>query len=275
MSCAGENNQTGRIGIQPVRRSWFLWMINRLQDRLECVAVEPAAGVDWQRGGFVDDQKSLILMQDSEIDADLWFHIGGSFTIKAVSSMSYETGLDWLESRIEKAGIFKNLLQILMPRMAENRGYGFKDGDSVVFRRNHNRAKVVTRRAAGQGSGRIPNRFLPLKDAQLHFLFLRFEAKRAGFAGDIAGIVLITLREWREAAETLGGIGFAQGGINADALVEDEAFAVVVRPAAFLEIFQDSAIKLMDVSEPLAFHVGACLFTTDAAGAEHHNWLVF
>ena len=162
-----------------------------------------------------------------------------------------------------------------MPRVAENRGYGFKDGDSVVFRRNHNRAKVVTRRAAGQGSGGIPNGFLSLRDAQHHFLFLRFETKRTGLAGDIAGIVLITLRQWREAAETLGGIGFAQGGINANALVEDEALAVVVRPAAFLEIFQDSAIELMDVSEPLAFHVGACLFTTDASGAEHHHGFVF
>jgi hypothetical protein len=275
MSCAGENNQTCRIGIQPVRRSWFLWMINRLQDRLECVAVEPAAGVDWQRGGFVDDQKSLILMQNSDIDADLWFHVSGSFTIKAVSSMSYETGLDRLESRIEQAGIFKNPLPILMRCMAENRGYGFKDGDFVVFRWNHNRAKVVTRHAAGQGSSGIPNRFLPMQDAQLHFLFLRFEAKRTGLTGDIAGIVLITLREWREAAETLGGIGFAQGGINADALVEDEALAVVVRPAAFLEVFQDAAIELMDIPEALAFHVGACLFTTYAAGAEHHHGFVF
>ena len=73
----------------------------------------------------------------------------------------------------------------------------------------------------------------------------------------------------------MGGIRLAEGGVHADALVEDKAFAIVVRTTAFLEVFQDTAIELMDVPKTLAFHVGARLFTAYAAGAEHHHRLVF
>ena len=72
----------------------------------------------------------------------------------------------------------------------------------------------------------------------------------------------------------MGGIRLAEGGVHADALVEDKAFAIVVRTTAFLEVFQDTAIELMDVPKTLAFHVGARLFTAYAAGAEHHHGLV-
>ena len=48
-----------------------------------------------------------------------------------------------------------------------------------------------------------------------------------------------------------------------------------MRAAAFLEVFQDAAVELMDVSKALAFHVGPCLLTANAAGAKHHDWFVF
>ena len=48
-----------------------------------------------------------------------------------------------------------------------------------------------------------------------------------------------------------------------------------MRAAAFLEVFQDAAVELMDVAETLALHVWACLLAANAAGAKHHHRLVF
>ena len=73
----------------------------------------------------------------------------------------------------------------------------------------------------------------------------------------------------------MGGIRLAEGGVHADALVEDKAFAVVVGTPAVFEVFQDASIELMDVPKALAFHVGPRLFAAYAAGAKHHHRLVF
>ena len=95
-----------------------------------------------------------------------------------------------------------------------------------------------------------------------------------GLAGDIAPVFLIGRGQRRLALETLRGFGFLQTGIEADALVEDKTFAVVMRAAAFLEIFQDAAVELENLLEAFAFHEGPRFFAADAAGAKHDDGLL-
>ena len=58
-------------------------------------------------------------------------------------------------------------------------------------------------------------------------------------------------------------------------MVEDKTFAIVMRAAAVLKIFQDAAVELKNFLEADAFHERPGLFTADAAGAKHHDGLLF
>jgi hypothetical protein len=78
-----------------------------------------------------------------------------------------------------------------------------------------------------------------------------------------------------EADETLVGLSLVQRRIDADALVEDEALPVVVCAAAFLKIFENTAIELKYIFKTGLFHKGRGFFTANAAGAESDNGLVF
>jgi hypothetical protein len=119
------------------------------------------------------------------------------------------------------------------------------------------------------------DRLLALRNPRGHCFNGGLEAKGTRLSGNVTGIVLILRRQGREAAEALGGFRFTQGGINPHALVENKAFAIVVRAATFLKIFENAPIELMDVPEALAFHVGARLLTTNAAGTKHDDGLIF
>ena len=66
----------------------------------------------------------------------------------------------------------------------------------------------------------------------------------------------------------------AQRRINSHPLIKDKAIAVVVLAAAFLKVFQDAAIELMNLFEALHLHEGSGLLAADAAGAKHHDRLV-
>ena len=57
-------------------------------------------------------------------------------------------------------------------------------------------------------------------------------------------------------------------------MIEDETFAVVVRTAAVLEIFQDAAFELEDAFESFAFHERPGFLAANAAGAEHDDGLL-
>src|SRR5690606_14255824 len=96
----------------------------------------------------------------------------------------------------------------------------------------------------------------------------RGRATRAGDVGHVARVVLFGDGDGHLAGEAELGVGFAQGGVEADAAVEDEAFAVVVRAAAFLEVFEDAAVELENVFEALASQEGRGFFAADAAGAK-------
>ena len=70
---------------------------------------------------------------------------------------------------------------------------------------------------------------------------------RTGDGLDVAGVFLFVSREGSLADEAEGGAGFAEGGIERDPFVEDEAVAFEMRAAAFLEITQNAAIELEDI----------------------------
>ena len=65
--------------------------------------------------------------------------------------------------------------------------------------------------------------------------------------------------------------GFLQCGIHADAFVEDEALSLPVGAAAFLEIFEDTSLELVDLAEAGAFQIRSGLLATDATGAEAND----
>src|SRR5690606_19743174 len=98
-------------------------------------------------------------------------------------------------------------------------------------------------------------------------------AMRTGYSGHVPRIGLVVRIERGLADKTLRGVRFAQRGVHAHPLVENKTFAVVVRAAAFLEIFQNAAVELEDAAEPFTFHEGPGFSAADAARAEHHDGL--
>ena len=92
-------------------------------------------------------------------------------------------------------------------------------------------------------------------DPLIRPLLVREIAVWTGYIRDVTRIFLLMLGERSLAGETNGRTGLAEGGIDADALVEDEAFAIVVIAADFLEVFQDAAFELIDLAEAGPFCV--------------------
>jgi hypothetical protein len=62
-------------------------------------------------------------------------------------------------------------------------------------------------------------------------------AVRARSARHVAGVFLIGGGEGALAVVALRGVGLMQAGVHAGALVEDEAFAIVVGVLAVFEVF--------------------------------------
>ena len=87
-------------------------------------------------------------------------------------------------------------------------------------------------------------------------------------------VALLFKCEWRLADEALIAGRLFQVRIDADALVEYEALAIVVRVTAVLEVFEDAAVELKNLLEPLALHERPGLLATDAAGTEHDDGLL-
>src|SRR5690606_12592847 len=93
------------------------------------------------------------------------------------------------------------------------------------------------------------------------------------------------LIEWR--CHILGRHGMATGVTliegarrqvmaNGDPVIEDEAFALpfALLGRHVLEIFQDTALEMVDLFEALPEHEAGGLLAADAAGAEHCHLLV-
>src|ERR1035438_6952779 len=69
----------------------------------------------------------------------------------------------------------------------------------------------------------------------------------------------------------------AQAVAERDAIVKDEAFAAptALRFRHVFQIFQDSPLEVIDLGETACQQIGAGLFATNAAGAEHRDPPVF
>src|SRR3954447_6028200 len=72
-------------------------------------------------------------------------------------------------------------------------------------------------------------------------------------------------------------LALAQVMAKRDPFVEYKAFAAPAARALRhrLEIFQDTALEVIDFLESAREQIGAGLFAADAAGAEHRDLLVF
>lgn len=151
----------------------------------------------------------------------------------------------------------------------------FDEGEAVTESGDVERAEVVVGDGSGQWSGcGDDGRAAGCEGGDADFL-RRAIAVGARYAGNVAGVFLIGGGEWALAMVALGGIRFVQAGVDAGALVEHEALAVVVGVLAIFEVFQDAAFELVDVLEALLLHEGSGFLTADAAGAEHDDGLVF
>src|SRR5687768_12316713 len=109
---------------------------------------------------------------------------------------------------------------------------------------------------------------MPRGDALPHLIRVGLVAMRARLVQHVPRILLLLRGERCLAGKANRRARFAQSRIHPDALVEDEALAIVVIPADFLEVFQDATLKLIDFSKTRLLHERRRLLTADAAGAK-------
>ena len=98
---------------------------------------------------------------------------------------------------------------------------------------------------------------------------------RAGDGFHVARVFLFDRGEWSLTEEAERGSGFAQGGIERDAFVEDKAVAFEMFAAAFFEITENAAIELEDLRESCTLQKWCRFLATNAARAKGHDWFVF
>ncbi len=149
-----------------------------------------------------------------------------------------------------------------------------KDAASRIAVRRDDGTVVIVGLAAREGVGDLAKGLVPGRDVPGHAFGGRLVAEGAGLASHEAGVGLFFCGERGEAIEALVGASLVQSGVDADTLIEDEAFPLVVIAAAVLEVFQDAAIELEDVFEALALHVRTRFFAADATSTEHDNGFV-
>ena len=184
-------------------------------------------------------------------------------------------GSDWLLLQVHDPAAHTFRRPIFLRNIFHHAAKHLDQRPAVAIFRHIQRLVIVARLAARQRRDRAADRFVTLREGQRHLLGGRFETIRTRLARNIARVRLIRLGQRRLAAETLRGLRLLQTGIQADALVEDETFAVVMRAATFLEIFQDAAVELENIFETFALHERSGLLAPDAARAEHHDGLLF
>ncbi len=242
-------------------------MIDLLQNELKRVAIEPTARVDRQRRGLVQDQDGLVLMHDAHgglDDAGLQMKI-------AFPGPHRMRRRDRLALAIEQRSRFAAQAPFVARNVLQHAGQKIEQRRAVPLDRHGDRFAVVIRNGARQRIGRAGDLIVAFADRLRHLLGRGGETIGTGLAGNVARVALLFRAQRREAAVALRALRFAQCGIDPDALVEDKTFAVVVRAAALLEIFQDAAIELEDVEETFPLHVGTGLFAANAARAKHHD----
>jgi hypothetical protein len=132
----------------------------------------------------------------------------------------------------------------------------------------------IRRLAARQRIHRLADRLIALAQGLRGLFGFAAMTPGAGPAGDIARVLLLLRRQRRQALETLGRIGFLQRRVDADALVEDEAFPAIVGATTLLEVLENAPVQLQHIPETLRLHVGTGFLAADAARAEHHDGLV-
>jgi len=102
-----------------------------------------------------------------------------------------------------------------------------------------------------------------------------FVTVRAGDGFDIARVFLFDRGEWSLTDEAERGSGFAEGVVERDTFVEDEAVAFEMFAAAFLEITENAAIELEDLREAGFLQKRRRFFAANATGAKSYDWFVF
>ena len=81
--------------------------------------------------------------------------------------------------------------------------------------------------------------------------------------------------EWFLTGEAELAAGFLKCRIDADAFVKDEALSIPVSSAAFLEIFQDATLELIDFAEACHLEEGSGLLAANTTCAEADNGSLF
>jgi len=81
---------------------------------------------------------------------------------------------------------------------------------------------------------------------------------------------LLLLRDDRPAGKTLARGRFAQGWIECDPLVEDEALSLPVGATNFFEVFQNAAVELNDMFNPGVGHEKRRLLAAYSTSAKCH-----
>jgi len=101
-----------------------------------------------------------------------------------------------------------------------------------------------------------------------------FRAVRTGFTGYVQWRQLFAWRHYRAASKALHGGGLFEGRVQRSPVIKNEAVAIIVISADFLEIFQDATFELVHALIPDLLHVDRCLFAADAASTESDDGFI-
>ena len=164
---AGEDDDAGRVGVEPMDGPQFLRMVGHVQNRLQRVAVEAARRMQRQRRGLVDDDDRLVFVQH----ADRRVHIGlrsGRPAMQIHFARSHALfGRHRLAADIEQQVLGEALVPILGRELRKDAAQRVEQRLAIVFRRDVERPNVVVRRAAGQRRGGSGDGPLALGDRAL------------------------------------------------------------------------------------------------------------
>lgn len=274
MARASDEDQAGGVRVEAMGRAGLLRIVNLLEYVLERVAIETSAGMHGERGGFVEDDDGFVFVKDLDVGVDVRLGEGGEFLKITFASVDDVGRRDGLASAIEHETALAEIDPFGGGHMLEDAIEKFQKRGAFAIGGDTDGTEIIVSNAAGKRRGDATDGGVARFEGEA-FLFVRcFKAIGTTFTRDEAGILLVLCVERGETGEALVGFGFVQRRIDADALVENETFAVVMRAATFLEILENAAIELENVFEPSLLHERGGFFATDATGAEGDDGLV-
>ena len=121
-SGASEHNNTRCVGIEPVSGSRFLWSVNLLKNRLQCISIVTAAWVHRQRSRLVDHNQRSIFVKNLNVDTHVGFDLERFTGAVALARMHLLCCQHGLKVGIQNLTVCKTLQPIRLRQVRKNVG---------------------------------------------------------------------------------------------------------------------------------------------------------